>query len=41
MVTAGHFETEAPALDTIRSLLRDLSLEVVTGEQYLGFYQTV
>ena len=41
MVTAGHFETEAPALDTLRSLLKELSLEVATGERYRGFYQTV
>ncbi len=41
MVTAGHFETEAPALNTLRKLLTDLSLEVVSGKTYHGFYQTV
>ena len=41
MVTAGHFETEAPALETLRTLLKNLSLEVITGEIHRGFYQTV
>ena len=41
MVTAGHFETENPALKKIRALLEDLSLEVVNYEVYRGFYQTV
>lgn len=41
MVTAGHFETENPALEKIRALLKALSLEVVTQETYRGFYQTV
>lgn len=41
MVTAGHFETENPALEKIRSLLKELSLEVVHHEVHRGFYQTV
>ena len=41
MVTAGHFETENPALEKIRDLLRTMSLEVVVQETYRGFYHTV
>lgn len=41
MVTAGHFETENPALKKIRNLLGALSLEVVIHEVHRGFYQTV
>ncbi len=41
MVTAGHFETEAPALEIIRQLLRDLSLEVILRETYRGFSQII
>lgn len=41
LITAGHFETENPALKKIRSLLHDLSLEVVNHEVHLGFYQTI
>lgn len=41
MVTAGHFETENPALEKIRNLLKSLSLEVVHHEVHRGFYQTV
>lgn len=41
MVSAGHFETEAPALDKIRELLESLSLEVITRETYRGFSQII
>ena len=41
MVTAGHFETENPALKKIRRLLENLSLEVVNHEVHRGFYQTI
>lgn len=41
MVTAGHFETENPTLNKIRTLLTDLSLEVVMHEVHQGFYKTV
>jgi len=41
MITAGHFETENPALEKIRMLLAGLSLEVVSHEVHLGFYQTI
>ena len=41
LVTAGHFETEVPALDVIRNLLSNLSLEVIGGEVYHGFYRTI
>lgn len=41
MLTAGHFETEAPALEKIRQLLSDMGLTVLTEEVYKGFYQTV
>ena len=40
MVTAGHFETENPALEKLRKLLSELSLDLVTQEVYHGFYQT-
>ena len=41
MVTAGHFETENPALQKIRTLLGELSLEVAVHEVHRGFYQIV
>lgn len=41
LITAGHFETENPALKKIRALLGELSLEVVNHEVHLGFYQTI
>lgn len=41
MVTAGHFETENPALEKIRALLGKLSIEVVSHEVHRGFYRTI
>lgn len=41
MITAGHFETEAPSLLKIRQLLCDMGLTVLTEEVYKGFYKTV
>lgn len=41
MVTAGHFETEAPALAKIRALLSQMNLEVVKQETYLGFCRII
>ncbi|MBP3448439.1 MAG: Nif3-like dinuclear metal center hexameric protein [Clostridia bacterium] len=41
MITAGHFETEAPALDKLRELLEQLNLEVIRQETYRGFYQII
>lgn len=41
MITAGHFETENPALEKIRSLLCELSLDVIRHKVHRGFYQTI
>ena len=41
MVTAGHFETENPALEKIRHLLEEMDLQVVIYEVHRGFYQTI
>ena len=41
MITAGHFETEVPALEQIRKLLCDLKLEVISLEVYHGFSQII
>lgn len=41
LITAGHFETENPALEKIRKLLGELQLEVLNLEVHQGFYQTV
>ncbi len=41
MVTAGHFETENPALEKIRIALKELNLDVVVQEVHHGFYKTI
>lgn len=41
MVTAGHFETENPSLEKIRTILEGLSLEVIRRETYRGFSQII
>ncbi len=41
IVTAGHFETENPALEKIRHLLEEMDLQVVICEVHRGFYQTI
>ena len=41
MVTAGHFETENPALEKIRITLTELNVDVTVQEVHHGFYKTV
>lgn len=41
LVTAGHFETENPALEKIRIVLTKLNLDVTAQEMHHGFYKTV
>lgn len=41
MITAGHFETEAPALEKIREMLSQMELEVIQQETYRGFYRII